>query len=228
MVKKLTCVILAVCMMLSMLPTVFAKMDENAQIKAVQKAIDANTDKIDAKNNMNPDDFLRELKFLVPEDCDVSFSFDKESDFRVYNASSEKDGQIFANVKITCGVYTTHHMFTVKMPKFTGDEIAANANGEKLDKDKQIVENAIKWVYVSNSTTKEEILTELEKSLENGSTLEWGEYTKEEAPAENLKGKLKGTIILTLNGEKRTVSVLKVVYGKEKGNNGAGRGHKTC
>ena len=130
MVKKLTCVVLAVCMMLSMLPTVFRKMDENAQIKAVQKAIDANTDKIDVKNNMNPDDFLRELKFLVPEDCDVSFSFDKAiSAFTTLQA--KKDGQIFANVKITCGVYTTHHMFTVKMPMFTGDEIAANANGEK-------------------------------------------------------------------------------------------------
>ena len=71
---------------------------------------------------------------------------------------------------------------------------------------REAVDSGIKDILVITSRGKNTIedyfdeSPELEKSLENGSALEWGEYTKEEAPAENLKGKLKGTIILTLNG----------------------------
>ena len=110
MFKKFLCTVLALCAVITFTASsVFAK-DEQGEIKAAMKAIkDSNT--AIAKgvyHDMTADEFLKMVSKFLPEGSSVTLSFSKETDYRLFNASSEKDVTLFVNILFTCDPYTQH------------------------------------------------------------------------------------------------------------------------
>lgn len=133
MFKKFLCTVLALCAVITFTASsVFAK-NEQGEIKAAMKAIkDSNT--AIAKgvyHDMTADEFLKMVSKFLPEGSSVTLSFSKETDYRLFNASSEKDGTLFVNILFTCDPYTQHEMFDFKLPRITGDAAISNADNEK-------------------------------------------------------------------------------------------------
>ena len=134
MFKKLLGLFAAICILFTAVPSVFA-MDEVGEIEAAQKAIKQKKDTLMLVNEMTPDSFLYDIKLILPEGSTVELSFSKESDYRRIDATSEKDGSIFANICFTCGPYVRHEMYDFVIPKLTGAAAEANADKEKLAED---------------------------------------------------------------------------------------------
>ena len=211
MYKKIISMMVILCMALSFTAgTVFA-IDENAEIKAAMKAIDAGKDTLQITYDMSPDAFLAAASKLLPEGSTVTLSFSKETDYRLYNATSEKDGSLFVNILFTCGVYTRHEMFDIKIPKLTGTDAELNADNEKINKDKALVSKALTQRSYTNDTTKEDILETVRAAVENGSTVEWADdYEKIDATTSTM-GSIKGTLNLKLNQVRASVKVAKTI-----------------
>ena len=132
MIKKITSMIIVLCLMFTVLPTVFA--DEYTEIEAGMKTLAKGEKNIKAVNDMSPESFLRDVYLLLPSDTNIVLSYDNsDADFRLYNATSERNGVIQANIKLTCGPYTRHQYLYVTIPKLAGGEIEKNTDGEKLD-----------------------------------------------------------------------------------------------
>ena len=207
MYKKTISFLLSLCLMLALLPgTVFA-LDELGEIEAARKAIDAKKDTAVVYNDMVSEAFLSSIAKLLPDGSSVQLSFSKESDYRVYNASSTKDGSIFANILFTCGPYTKHEMYDIKIPMLTGEAAANNADAEKIAEDRAAVSEVFKGVSFDNSITQEELLEKVRAAVKNGSTVEWADgFTKVESTVSK-RGSIKGVLNLTLNNEKATVKV---------------------
>lgn len=211
MLKRILSVLLAVCMLAAFVSVpAFAATDYDLQVKDAIKAIRA-LEKGEKTgtffNDMTMDEFLREATKALPENSRVTLSFSKEADYRIYNASSQKDGSIFANICFTCDTYTQHDMFTIKLPMLTGDAAANNADVEKLAEDRAAVSNAFKNISLENSTTIEDILSKARAAVKNGTVVEdAGDFTKVESTEKKL-GSIKVTLNLTLNNEKATVKV---------------------
>ncbi len=211
MLKRILSIFIAICTLLAITSvSVFA--DETTELKAASKALRANEKEIAAYNDITPEEFLSNASKVLPEGSTVKLSFkNSDADLRIYRATTEKAGSVFANMVLTCGVYTTSEMVTVPIPQLTDTE--ADSDREKIGKDKEIIENAIKWVYVTNDTTADDILNELRKSIKNGSEISWDtDYNKQDATEKSVGGRLDGTLILTLNNRKETIKVLKTVH----------------
>lgn len=206
MLKKVLSLLVAACVVFTVLPgVVFA--DELTEIEAARNAIQKGKDTVKLYNDITSDEFLKIISTLIPDGSDVELSFDKESDFRVYNASSTKDGSVFANIKLTCGVYTRHEMYDIKMPALTGDEALANADVEKLAEDRTAVKEAFTGISLDSSATEDDVLKMAQAAVKNGSTVEIdGECTKVES-TDTKKGSIKVVLKLTLNKETTTIKI---------------------
>lgn len=203
--KKIFALVLAALMAFSVIGS-FAK-DEQGEIKAAMKAIRAGQDSMQLNNEMTMDGFLKEASKLLPEGSSVTLSFSKESDYRVYKASSEKDGLIFANILFTCGPYQQHEMYDIKMKKLTGAAAEANKDNELLAEDKAAVSNAFKNMSLKTDITKEEILDMARSAVKNGSVVSWGGTFNKVESTTKKKGSVKCTVKLTLNQVSDTVTV---------------------
>lgn len=91
--KKFVSIVLALCMVLTVCQTVVFAKDELSMIEDTRKAIKNNADSIEVVNDMTVDQFLKAVKKVVPYD-EVELSIPKEADYRIWNATSEKDGSI--------------------------------------------------------------------------------------------------------------------------------------
>ena len=124
MYKKILITLSAVCTAVTMTFGGAAITSENAGVMAAEKKVNAvtevqtaiktvKTDKDNVKlyNDMTADEFLKAVAEILPEGSTVTLSFDKETDYRIWNASSEKDGSIFANILFTCDTYTQHEIY---------------------------------------------------------------------------------------------------------------------
>lgn len=207
MLKKVLSLVLAVCLVLTVLPcAVFAK-DELGEIEAAKKAVRASESTLAVDNDMPLEEFLSAVKAVLPEGSSVELSIPKEADYRIYNATSEKDGSIFANITFTCDVYTRQDMYTFKIPKLTGSSAAANADKENLAKDMAAVNNVFKGISLDTDITAEKILEMAKAAVTYGSQLELtGEFTKVDS-TETKKGSAKCFIKFTLNDETDTLKV---------------------
>ena len=215
--KKVFSVILALCMLVATLPTaVFAKKTATDEINEAIKAVRAKSSEVVVFNNMTMDEFLSAAAKVLPEDNSCTLSFEKESDFRVYNASSEKAGSIFANILFTSKYeteypVTKHEMYDFKIAQLSGDAAAANADVEKLAEDKKNVSNAYKNMSFDYTVTEEKIVEMARAAVKNGTIVESaGDFTLKEPTVKNI-GSVKLTLNLTLNGETGTVKVSNVV-----------------
>lgn len=222
--KKIISMALALCTVLSAASTAafaadeiqrtsikIAAVDESTQIKNAIKAIRSIEKTADVYNDMTPDAFLKAMAKVIPEDSDVTLSFDKETDYRIWNATSQKDGMIVVNILFTCGVYKQHEMFDMKIPMFTGEAAIANADNEKVEEDASAVNARIKTIAVTNDSTKEEILEIARETVKNGSTVEWEDDFEMVNSTKTAVGSIKGTLRLTLNSSSKTVSVSKLI-----------------
>ena len=219
MLKKVFSAVIALCMTVALLPSaVLGASDEDLQIEAARKAVLAAEKTVTAHNDISADEFLRLISKSLPDGNTTTLSFSKESDFRLYNATSEKDGSVFANIQLNCGPYTRHEMISVKIPMLTGAAAAANEDLEKINADRAAVAQIFKGKSFDNSTTKEDILKAAQAAVINGSKVVWDDdFTKTES-TETKRGGIKGTLILTLNNETATVKVnngLRLVEVKE-------------
>ena len=103
MFKKTISSLLALCLLLAMIPySAFAAVDMIKETDIAKKAIRQQEKQTTLFNDITMDEILSIVKKLIPEDCPVTLSFSKESDLRVYNATTEKAGSVFANFAFTC------------------------------------------------------------------------------------------------------------------------------
>ena len=211
MYKKILTMIVALGMIVAMLPNSVFALSEDRQIEIAMDAVKKGKDTVQLHNDMTADGFLKIIATLLPEDSEVELSFSKESDYRISNASSTKDGSIFANILFTCGVYTRHEIYDIKMPMLTGDSALANADNEKLDEDALNVNNRMKTIAVNNESTKEELLELAREVIKNGSNVEWADDFKMEKSTSTQMGSIKGTLKLTLNSVSKDVTVSKLI-----------------
>lgn len=213
MFKKFLCTVLALCAVITFTASsVFAK-NEQGEIKAAMKAIkDSNT--AIAKgvyHDMTADEFLKMVSKFLPEGSSVTLSISKETDYRLFNASSEKDGTLFVNILFTCDPYTQPEMFDFKLPRITGDAAISNADNEKIDADKLAVAAQTQKIIISNDSTKESILADLQPAIKNGSTITWENDFKKQDATEHARGIIKGTLRFTLNSSSSKLEFKKLI-----------------
>lgn len=215
--KKVLGVFLALCMLVAALPTaVFAKKTASDEIDEAIKAIKTNKNDVVVFNDMTMDEFLRAAAKVLPDDNTCTLSFEKEADYRIYNASSQKDGSIFANILFTSSYetpypVTRHEMYDFKISQLTGAAAEANEDVELLDEDRKNVVDAYKNMSFDYTVTEEKIVEMARAAVKNGTTVESaGDFTLKEPTVKN-KGSVKLTLNLTLNNEKATVKVSNVV-----------------
>lgn len=215
--KKVIGVFLALCMLVAALPTaVFAKKTASDEIDEAIKAIKTNKNDVVVFNDMTMDEFLRAAAKVLPDDNTCTLSFEKEADYRIYNASSQKDGSIFANILFTSSYetpypVTRHEMYDFKLAQLTGAAAEANEDVELLDEDRKNVVDAYKNMSFDYTVTEEKIVEMARAAVKNGTTVESaGDFTLKEPTVKN-RGSVKLTLNLTLNNEKATVKVSNVV-----------------
>ena len=215
--KKVIGVFLALCMLVAALPTaVFAKKTASDEIDEAIKAIKINKNDVVVFNDMTMDEFLRAAAKVLPDDNTCTLSFEKEADYRIYNASSQKDGSIFANILFTSSYetpypVTRHEMYDFKLAQLTGAAAEANEDVELLDEDRKNVANTYKNMSFDYTVTEEKIVEMARAAVKNGTTVESaGDFTLKEPTVKN-RGSVKLTLNLTLNNEKATVKVSNVV-----------------
>ena len=215
--KKVLGVFLALCMLVAALPTaVFAKKTASDEIDEAIKAIKTNKNDVVVFNDMTMDEFLRAAAKVLPNDNTCTLSFEKEADYRIYNASSQKDGSIFANILFTSSYetpypVTRHEMYDFKLAQLTGAAAEANEDVEVLDEDRKNVVDAYKNMSFDYTVTEEKIVEMARAAVKNGTTVESaGDFTLKEPTVKN-RGSVKLTLNLTLNNEKATVKVSNVV-----------------
>lgn len=207
MYKKLLSLFAAICILFTAVQVSVFALDEDREIEAAKKAIKDKKDTLTLVNDMTPDSFLYDIKLILPEGSTVELSFSKESDYRVYKATSEKDGSIFANICFTCGPYTRHEMYDFKIPALSGAAAEANADKEKLAKDIAAAREVFKNISLDPNVTAEDILKMAQAAVTNGSTVEvTGEFTKVDS-TETKKGSAKCFLKFTLNKETDTLKV---------------------
>lgn len=208
--KKFVSIVLALCMVLTVCQTVVFAKDELGMIEDTRKAIKNNADSIEVVNDMTVDQFLKAVKKVVPYD-EVELSIPKEADYRIWNATSEKDGSIFANITITCDVYKRQEMYDFKIPQLTGVAAEINADRETLDEDVKAVAARVKTMPVYNDTTEQEVMDDLKTYIKNGSTIEWvGDFDLVQSTRTDL-GSLKGKVRLTFGSFSDEITVNKLI-----------------
>ena len=221
MLKKVLSLVLAVCMVLAALPCMAFAANELGEIEAAKKAVRANEATLTVYNDMTLDEFLAAVKKVLPAGSSVELSIPKEADYRVYNATSEKDGSIYANITFTCDVYKRQDMYIFKISKLTGSAAADNADKENLAKDIAAAREVFKGISLDSDITAEKILEMAKAAVTHGSKLELtGEFTKVDS-TETKKGSAKCFIKFTLNNETDTLKVyntLKLLEAKTENN----------
>lgn len=203
MLKKFISVITLVCL-IAALPCIGFAVDEGLEVEKARKAIDSATKTVELFNDITMDEFFSTIKKVLPEGSEVKLSFDKESDFRVYNATSEKDGSVFANINLTLNRYSKHEMYSFKIPKLTGDVAANNA---KFAEDKAAVAAVFKGVSFDSDITAEAILEKVKAVIKNGTQVKWADGFVKVDSTDTKKGSVKGVLELSLNGDKATIKV---------------------
>ena len=210
MFKKITSLLLAVCMILCCAQFSVFALDEDREIENAKKAIRA-AEKLDSIpgvfNDVSADEFLRAMTKLLPEGSQVKLSFVNAADFRIYNATSQKAGSIFANIQFECGVYKRRDMYTIKIPMLTGDAAIQNQDIEKLAADRKLVAAAFSNMSLPNENTKEFILKNAQGAVKNGSKVELLDDYKRVDSTATKKGSVKVTLKLTLNNDSTTYKV---------------------
>lgn len=96
--KKLTVLILTAVLLIS---TVFTSYAVVNYIDEAIAAVKAKKDTVAVYNDMSKDDFKAAVQKLIPKEYNITLDYDYTSNFKVYNATSEKEGSVSANFLFT-------------------------------------------------------------------------------------------------------------------------------
>lgn len=219
--NKLLSIILTLCMVLTTVSTAFAANDEYKQLQAALKAVKQTKDSAGiytvadgfvGYNDMTAEEFLNFVKkCIIPEGNNTVPTFYRESDYRISNATAEKEGFVDGNVNFVCGDYTQHEGIRVKIPKLTGTDSVKSEDREKIEADKNAITRYLWTVSITNDTTAEKLLEGIKSAVSNGSVVSWGNDVNKREATEQWSGFIKGTLNLTLNSEKESLSVNKKI-----------------
>ncbi len=207
MIKKFLCVLIALCMVFGAFATVAYAKDEMGEINDAKKAVRNAEKTLPVYNDMTMDEFLKAVEKVLPEGSDVTVGIVKEADYRVYNATSEKAGSIFANIEFTCDVYKIKDMYTFTISQLTGQAAEDNADLEKITEDAKLAHDAFVGITLESDVTEQQIVDMAQAAVKNGSKVESaGDYVKVDSTKAK-RGSVKVNLILTLNKETKTVKV---------------------
>ena len=118
MLKKLVCILSALCIVFAGITVAYA--DDYTVHQAAAKAIRKIPATATAYNDMTQEEFLSYVRTYLPAGSEnVKLSIDNEANFRVSNADEEREGSVFGNILIVCDVYKTHEIVSLKIPKLT-------------------------------------------------------------------------------------------------------------
>jgi len=191
--KKLTGLILTAVLLLSTTLTSYAVVD---YLDEAIDAVKAKKDTIAVYNDMSEDDFKAAVQALIPEEYHITLDYDYTSNFKVYNATTEKDGSVSANFLFTQKTgekydFTQHYLVRVVIPK-TGADVDAEA---ALEEDVNNVLDALDVMNMSNMTGYITVREAAQAACKNGTVLGWkdGAVDIEKATTEKA-GYFKGTL----------------------------------
>lgn len=200
--KKIIGFILSAVLVLSTASTSFVY----AMVDYLDEAIDAvkaKKDTIEVYNDMSEDAFREAVQALIPEEYNVVLEYDYTSNFKVYNATTEKTGSVSANFLFKQSekyVYTQHYMVRVEIPLATADADAAAS----LEEDVNNILNALDVMNISNMTSYVTIGEVAKAACKNGTVLGWKDDVVDVEKATTEKaGYFKGTL-RAVNGTEET------------------------
>lgn len=222
-IKKLFSIILTLCITLATISTALAATtaSQSEQLKAAVKAVQQTKDSshiynvidgVTVYNDMTAEEFLGLVKkYIIPEGNETVPTFYRESDYRISNATAEKDGFVDGNVNFVCGNYTQHEGIRIKIPKLTGAAAVKSEDRVKIEADRFAINAYLKTVKVTNDTTKEKLLEGIKSAVSNGTVVSWADDFNKREATQQWAGFIKGTINLTLNSEKDSVKFNKAI-----------------
>lgn len=200
--KKLTVLILTAVLLISTVFTSYAVVD---YIDEAIAAVKAKKDTIAVYNDMSEDDFKAAVQNLIPKEYNVTLDYDYTSNFKIYNATAEKDGSVSANFLFTQKTgqkydFTGHYLVRVVIPK-TGTDVDAEA---ALEEDVNNVLDALDVMNMSNMTGYITVREVAQAACKNGTVLSWkGDAVDIEKATSEKAGYFKGTL-LAVNGVAET------------------------
>ena len=137
----------------------------------VQKAIGGYT----FSNETTENDIKQLAMSAIPAEYDVTVEV---SGLTVIPATEESEGQISFVVNITTPDDDKGMSYNMRIPR------VKSQNEEALEEDRLLISNAVKNVEVSNSLTKEKLLSVAKGAVKNGTIVEWKTFTKIDATYE--------------------------------------------
>lgn len=157
---------------------------------AVKKAID----ELSYNNDITQEDILKAAQNAVTKGSTVAW----EGDFNKKDATASAVGEVSGTIKLTLGSETR----TVALKKIIAKGNTGSGEESALSEDWYEIGHAMSLIEVTNDTTKEELMNAALSAAKHGSTAEWTQFEIVKATAYST-GEIKGTFVVTLNGQSR-------------------------
>jgi len=196
--KKIVCSLLAAVLLLSTVFISFAAID---YLDEAVDAIKAKKDSVTVYNDMSEDEFKAAVQALIPEEYNITLDYDYTSNFKVYNATTEKEGSVSANFLFTQKTgekydFTRHYLVRIVIPKAGADADAKSA----LEEDVENIQAALDVMNVSNVMSYVTIGEAVKAACKNGTVIGWkNDVVDVEKATTEKAGYFKG-ILRAVNG----------------------------
>ncbi|MBQ4110194.1 MAG: S-layer homology domain-containing protein [Clostridia bacterium] len=210
--KKITGLILTAVLLLSTAFSSYAVVDYLDEAIA---AVKAKKDTVAVYNDMSEDDFKAAVQALIPEEYNITLDYDYTSNFKVYNATAEKEGSVSANFLFTQKTgekydFTQHYLVRIVIPK-AGTDVDAKA---ALEEDVNNVLAALDVMNMSNMTGYITVRDVAQAACKKGTVLGWkGDAVDIEKATTEKAGYFKGTL-RAVNGVAETDIDIKLTIPK--------------
>ena len=202
MKRRITAIVLTVVLVLTMTAGSTAVSWADSDMSAIESSIKTAFGSYEASQTTSDGDLMFFVYDLLPDDM-------KDKEIEIYRqsfeaATTEKDGKILFYVAIDGTLIPDEDAapLVARIPKLPKQE---DLSSPELDEDWSLAAKAMDKLKVSNSLTKEQLLSAAKAAIKNGSKCEWKEgFYKEDATADK-EGKIQGYLQLSLNGKYREV-----------------------
>ena len=118
-----------------------------------------------------------------------------------------KDGHLSVAIGINCdGVSLDRYSFSVVIPA-----IGKSPEATMLNADKKLMEQALKNLIVTAKSTGDDVLDAVKAAATHGTTADWDNGYKYNAPKSNVQGSIDGNIIIALGDSKDYIHAYKIL-----------------
>lgn len=118
-----------------------------------------------------------------------------------------KDGHLSVTIGINCdGVSLDRYSFSVVIPA-----IGKSPEATMLNADKKLMEQALKNLIVTAKSTGDDVLAAVKAAATHGTTADWDNGYKYNAPKSNVQGSIDGNIIIALGDSKDYIHAYKIL-----------------